>query len=66
VILVKKGRCLLDIYNDERELVATRELSAGDLMLMVGGGHGFRMLEDTILLEIKQGPYTGVEEKERF
>lgn len=66
VILVKKGRCLLDIYNDERELVATRELNEGDLMLMVGGGHGFRMLEDTVLLEIKQGPYTGVEEKERF
>jgi hypothetical protein len=66
VILVKKGRCLLDIYNNERELVATRELGPGDLMLMVGGGHGFRMLENTVLLEIKQGPYTGVEEKERF
>jgi hypothetical protein len=66
VILVKKGRCLLDIYNDERELVATRELGPGDLMLMVGGGHGFRMLEDTVLLEVKQGPYTGIEEKERF
>ena len=66
VILVKKGRCLLDIYNDERELIATRELGPGDLMLMVGGGHGFRMLEDTVLLEIKQGPYTGVEEKEHF
>ena len=66
VIIVKKGRCLLDIYNDARELVATRELGPGDLMLMVGGGHGFRMLEDTVLLEIKQGPYPGVEEKERF
>ena len=66
VIIVKKGRCLLDIYNDARELVATRELHPGDLMLMVGGGHGFRMLEDTVLLEIKQGPYPGVEEKERF
>ena len=66
VIIVKKGRCLLDIYNDDRELVATRELGAGDLMLMVGGGHGFRMLEDTVLLEVKQGPYTGSDEKERF
>jgi mannose-6-phosphate isomerase-like protein (cupin superfamily) len=66
VLVVKKGRCLIDIYNDDRELVATRELYPGDLMLMVGGGHGFRMLEDTVLLEIKQGPYTGVEEKERF
>jgi hypothetical protein len=66
VILVKKGRCLLDIYNGEFDLVATCELNPGDLMLMVGGGHGFRILEDTVLLEIKQGPYTGVDEKERF
>lgn len=66
VILVQQGRCLLDIYTDDRRLVATRELGPGDLMLMVGGGHGFRMLEDTVLLEIKQGPYTGLDEKERF
>ena len=66
VIVVRAGRCLLDVYSDERELVATRELRAGDVMLMVGGGHGFRMLEDTVLLEIKQGPYTGLDEKERF
>ncbi len=66
VIVVRKGRCLIDIYSPEEELVATRELSTGDVMLMVGGGHGFRMLEDTILLEIKQGPYTGLDEKHRF
>ncbi len=66
VIIVKSGRCLLDVYTDERELVATRELFPGDVMLMVGGGHGFRMLEDTVLLEVKQGPYTGLEEKEYF
>ena len=66
VLVVKKGRCEIDIYNDDRELVATRELYEGDIMLMVGGGHGFRMLEDTVFLEVKQGPYTGVEEKERF
>jgi hypothetical protein len=33
---------------------------------MIGGGHGFRMLEDTVLLEIKQGPYSGIQEKVRF
>lgn len=66
VLLVKEGRCQLDVYNDDWELVATRELGPGDIMLMVGGGHGFRMLEDTVLLEVKQGPYPGVEEKERF
>lgn len=66
VLVVKKGRCEIDIYNNDRELVATRELHEGDVMLMVGGGHGFRMLEETVLMEIKQGPYTGIDEKERF
>jgi len=66
VLIIKKGRCQIDVYNEKRELVVTRELAEGDIMLMVSGGHGFRMLEDTILLEVKQGPYTGLEEKERF
>jgi hypothetical protein len=66
VILVKRGSCLLDVFNDDRELVATRQLETGDLMLMVGGGHGFRIQEDTVLVEVKQGPYSGVEEKELF
>ena len=66
VLIVRKGRCEIDIYNDDRQLVATKEMKTGDIMLMVGGGHGFRMLEDTVFLEVKQGPYTGLEEKERF
>jgi hypothetical protein len=66
VLVVQRGRCMIDVYSDGRELVASRELRAGDVMLMVGGGHGFRMLEDTVFLEIKQGPYTGMDEKERF
>jgi hypothetical protein len=66
VILVRQGRCEIDIYDDQRQLVTTEELREGDILLMVDGGHGFRMLEDTVLLEIKQGPYTGVEDKERF
>jgi hypothetical protein len=66
VLVLRKGRCLMDVYDDNRELVVTRELRVGDVMLMVGGGHGFRMLEDTVFLEVKQGPYTGLQEKELF
>ena len=66
VLVVLKGRAEIDVYDDEHNLVATRELHTGDVMLMIGGGHGFRMLEDTVFLEIKQGPYTGLDEKEQF
>ena len=66
MLIVRQGRCEIDIYNNERELVARRQLHQGDIMLMVDGGHGFRMIEDTVFLEVKQGPYTGIDEKERF
>jgi uncharacterized protein with PhoU and TrkA domain len=66
VLVVRRGRAEIDIYDDGRQLIATRELKTGDVMLMVGGGHGFRILEDTVFLEVKQGPYTGIDEKERF
>jgi uncharacterized protein with PhoU and TrkA domain len=66
VLIVRRGSCEVDIYNSARDLVAVRKLRAGDILILVAGGHGFRMLEDTVLLEVKQGPYTGLEERERF
>jgi hypothetical protein len=66
VLVVRKGRCMMDVYDHDKQLVATRELTTGDVVLLVAGGHGFRMLEDTLFLEVKQGPYLGLEEKERF
>ena len=66
VLLVRSGKAEVSLYDDERQLVAQRLLQQGDLLLLVSAGHGFRMLEDTVLLEVKQGPYTGLDEKERF
>lgn len=66
VLLVRRGRCEMDVYDNNRHLVATRELRAGDIVVLLDGGHGFRMLEETVLLEIKQGPYSGLGEKEQF
>jgi hypothetical protein len=66
LLIVRSGRCIVDMYAADRRMIASRELAVGDAVLSLGGGHGFRMLEDTVLLEIKQGPYGGVAEKERF
>jgi hypothetical protein len=67
VLVIQRGRCEVDVYSEDRRLVATRELALGDILISVGGGHGFRVLEDLVLLEIKQGPYPGkAAEKEQF
>lgn len=65
-LIVKKGKLLTRIYNLNRRLVKEVELGEGDILMLVNGGHGFSMMEDTVLFEIKQGPYTGLVEKERF
>jgi len=66
VIIVQKGGAILDIYDDARMPVTSREIGEGDIVALVRGGHGFRLLEDTVLVEVKQGPYSGVQEKDRF
>ena len=65
-LLVQRGRCEMDVYDGQRSLVATRELRAGDFVVLLDCGHGFRMLEDTVLLEVKEGPYAGPGGKEEF
>jgi mannose-6-phosphate isomerase-like protein (cupin superfamily) len=68
VLIVQQGRCEVDIYAQDRHLVTSCELGPGDILIAVGGGHGFRILEDVVLLEIKQGPYPSppAADKERF
>jgi hypothetical protein len=66
VLMVERGRCEVEVYAEDRSLVATRALEVGDIVIALGGGHSFRVLEDTVLLEIKQGPYFPGADKERF
>jgi hypothetical protein len=66
VVVVRSGHCQIDLYDESLMLVTTRDLFTGDVVLMVGGGHGFQIIEDTVLLEIKQGPYLGKDDKELF
>jgi hypothetical protein len=67
VLVVQQGSCEVDVYTNDRRLVAVRRLATGDIIVALDGGHGFRAQEDLVLLEIKQGPFQGDEAtKERF
>lgn len=63
-LIVLKGECAIDFYDQQLKLVASRELIEGDIVLILSGGHGFRMHADTVLLEIKQGPF--IEQEKGF
>lgn len=65
-IFVRKGKVLVDFYNAQRKEIGQTVLKTGDVMLLIAGGHGFTMLEETDMVEVKQGPYVGDKDKERF
>ena len=65
-LLIKKGRLRVDIYSDKQKYLSSYELKTGDVILLISGGHGFEMLEDTEIIEVKQGPYIGDQDKIRF
>lgn len=64
VLFVKKGRVRVNFYDKVDTKIAEREIATGDVILLSEGGHGFEMLEETELIEVKQGPY--LEDKRRF
>jgi hypothetical protein len=66
VLVIKKGKIRVDFYTDGQEYICARTLETGDIILLAAGGHGFEMLEDTEMYEIKQGPYAGDNDKTRF
>ncbi|MDR2406662.1 MAG: hypothetical protein LBE13_00890 [Bacteroidales bacterium] len=66
VLIIKKGRLRVDFYNGKQEYLESRILETGDVILLASGGHGFEMLEDTEMFEVKQGPYAGENDKTRF
>ena len=59
VVHFESGRAIVNLYDLNGVKFKSVELSTGDTVLFVNGGHGFTMLEDTKLVEVKQGPYFG-------
>ena len=66
VLFIKSGKVRVDFYDDEKNYLESRILVSGDVILLAFGGHGFEMIDDTEIIEVKQGPYTGEADKTKF
>jgi mannose-6-phosphate isomerase-like protein (cupin superfamily) len=66
VLIIKKGKLKVDFYDDVLNYTESRILEDGDVILLSAGGHGFEVIEDVEMIEVKQGPYQGESDKTRF
>lgn len=66
VLFIKSGKVRVDFYTQEKSYIRSVVVREGDTILLADGGHGFKMLEDSEIVEVKQGPYVGDMDKQRF
>lgn len=66
VLVIQEGILRVDFYNKDKKKLGERLLSGGDIILLCYGGHGFEVLQEVKMIEIKQGPYIGEKDKTRF
>jgi hypothetical protein len=62
-LFIRKGKLRVDFYSTQQEYRRSRILQTGDVILLIAGGHGFEVLEDLNMVEVKQGPYAGDSDK---
>ena len=65
-LFIRKGKVRIDFYSEDRQYLSSEILMAGDVVLLSRGGHGFEMLEESEIIEVKQGPYESDNDKIRF
>lgn len=66
VLVIRKGKLRVDFYEDDQTYIESHIVNQGDIILLAFGGHGFECLEEVEMVEIKQGPYLGEQDKVRF
>ncbi len=66
VLIIKQGKVRVDLYRDDKSFFDSTILFQNDIIFLASGGHGFEVLEDLQMIEVKQGPYLGVQDKISF
>ncbi len=66
VILLLKGTLRVDFYNDKCRYLFSKKINERDVIMLIHGGHGFKVLKNTEMIEVKQGPYSLASDKIKF
>ena len=60
------GILRVDFYNDNEKYLFSKKLYAKDIVMLAKGGHGFKVLKNVKMIEVKQGPYSLSKDKIKF
>jgi hypothetical protein len=61
MFVVQKGVVEVLLYGDDKKLLRTVTLRAGDAIVLIHGIHAIKVIEDMQCISVKQGPFLGTE-----
>jgi hypothetical protein len=59
LLFISSGKIRVTLYETDGTKIEAVILTTGDAILLMNGGHGVDILEDSKIFELKQGPYPG-------
>ena len=66
VIIMLQGILRVDFYDNKEKYLFSKKLYSNDIIMLSNGGHGFKVLKDVKMIEVKQGPYSLLKDKIKF
>ena len=66
VLIILQGKLKVDFFSSKKKYLKSRFLEKGNILILLSGGHGFKILKDCKFIEVKQGPYNIKKDKEKF
>lgn len=66
VLIILQGKIKIDFYNEKKKYLFSKQAKKNDIVILLTGGHGFKMLNNCKFIEVKQGPYKIKKDKYRF
>ena len=66
VIIILNGKLKINFFNSKKIYLKSKIITKGDILILLSGGHGFKILRNCKFIEVKQGPYNINKDKEKF
>jgi len=66
VIIIFKGSLRVDFYDQKQKYLFSKIIKEKDIIMLIHGGHGFKVLKKVEMIEVKQGPYSVEKDKIKF
>ena len=66
ILFIKKGKLRVDFYHKGKKYLFSKIVNKDNILILIDGSHGFKMIKNCMIIEVKQGPFSVILDKKKF